>query len=174
MSYIKYSGIPKLTAIPSYCIDVPVGYVTKTIEEFKEDFNLQLNPDFQRGHVWKTSQQKAFVEYLLRGGTTDPIKLNHPNWQYDCKPDDTFVCVDGLQRLTAIMKFEANELKVFGQFKDQFPDKLRQTVTIKIAINSLKTRAQVLQWYLELNSTGTRHTKMELSRVEQLLFTEKH
>ena len=30
----------------------------------REEMGLELNPDFQRGHVWTEQQQIAFLEYL--------------------------------------------------------------------------------------------------------------
>ena len=39
---------------------------------------LQLNPEFQRGHVWTEEQQIAWVEYYLRGGKSgNTIYLNN-------------------------------------------------------------------------------------------------
>ena len=35
-------------------------------------------------------------------------------------------------------------------------------------VNNLKTRADVLRWYLEMNTGGTPHSKEEIKRVEEL------
>ena len=45
--------------------------------------------------------------------------------------------------------------------------------TVRVVTNDLQTREEVLQWYLELNSTGTPHTKKELDRVKALLNRER-
>ena len=44
---------------------------------------------------------------------------------------------------------------------------------IKLKKNNLKTRKEVLQWYIEMNNGGTPHTKEEINRVKILLETEK-
>jgi len=75
---------------------------------------LQLNPDFQRGHVWIENQQIKYIEYILRGGKTARV----------------------------------------------------------IYLNNLKTRKEVLQWYLEFNSYGTIHTEEEINKVKKLLEME--
>ena len=36
---------------------------------------------------------------------------------------------------------------------------------MKININDLPTRKDVLQWYLEMNSAGTPHTKEEINKA---------
>lgn len=75
---------------------------------------MQLNPDFQRGHVWIENQQIKYIEYILRGGKTARV----------------------------------------------------------IYLNNLKTRKEVLQWYLEFNSYGTIHTEEEINKVKKLLEME--
>jgi hypothetical protein len=40
-------------------------------------------------------------------------------------------------------------------------------------VNDLKTREEVLIWYLEMNSGGTPHTKEELDRVKRMLEKEE-
>jgi len=39
-------------------------------------------------------------------------------------------------------------------------------------MNDLKTRAEVLQWYIEFNAGGTPHTEAEINRVRELLKKE--
>lgn len=43
---------------------------------------------------------------------------------------------------------------------------------IRVNINNLQTRKEVLQWYIEFNSGGTVHTKEEIDRVKELLAAE--
>ena len=40
-------------------------------------------------------------------------------------------------------------------------------------VNYLKTRREVLEWYLQLNGGGTPHSQKELDRVRGLLEKEK-
>lgn len=170
---MKIKDIKQLTGEGHYKIDIPLSFFKEKIDKFQKEYNLQLNPDFQRGHIWTEKQQIAFVEFILRGGKTSSIQLNHPNWMTDFKGD--FVCVDGLQRITALIKFINGELPVFnGVYLNNFEDSdslLRYDITIRI--NNLKTRMEVLNWYLEMNSGGTPHTKQELNKVVFLLNEEK-
>lgn len=81
--------------------------------------------------------------------------------------------VDGLQRLTAIRAFINDEIKVFGSRYSEFEDSIRQTNTMRLNVNDLRTRAEVLQWYLDFNSGGTVHSDEELAFVAGLLEGEK-
>lgn len=170
---IKVSEIQKLTGEGHYNVSCPIGYLKGKIEEWQKNLSLELNPDFQRGHIWTIEQQIGFVEFILRGGKTSAFQFNHPEWMNSFKGE--FVCVDGLQRLTALLKFLNNELPVFnGNYLKDFDDPalLLRTYDVYIRINDLKTRKEVLQWYLELNDGGTPHTSEEINKVKELLKTE--
>jgi len=162
---MNFKDIKQLTSAGSYQINMPLLFMEKTLDEWindKEYFNLQLNPDFQRGHVWTEQQQVAYIEYLLKGGkSARVIYFNKPSWGSKAHVQDNyddFVCVDGLQRLTACKKFMNNELKAFGVYLNEFEGKLPMDVDLLFNVNDLKTRKEVLQWYIEFNSGGTVHT----------------
>ena len=116
MKYTKFGDIPQFTRDGNYQCDVNISRVPRWIKDMEEDMNLQLNPDFQRGHVWTEEQQIAWLEFFLKGGKSgNIIYFNCPSWHWSV-PDgayNEFVCVDGLQRLTAICRFINNEIKVF-------------------------------------------------------------
>lgn len=171
---MKFRDIPQFTRQGSYQVDVHLNYFKSAIDRYVEEEGLQLNPDFQRGHVWTEEQQIKYIEYLLRGGKSGNIVyLNNPSWHITQDGWNEFVCVDGLQRLTAIYRFVSDEIKVFDTLYSEFEDSPRMiNATIKININDLRTRQEVLQWYLEMNSGGTVHTNDELNRVRDLLIKE--
>ena len=68
------------------------------------------------------------------------------------------------------MKFQANELKVFGLYYNEFGGDPREVTTrISIRINDLQYEKDVLQWYIEMNEGGTPHTKEEIQKVKNML-----
>ena len=170
---MKFKDIPQFTKDGNYQFNIPLKYLSDKIREWQEDpwYNLQLNPNFQRGHVWTEEQQIKYVEYLLRGGKCARIiYLNKPSWQGEISGDyDDFVCVDGLQRITAVLRFLNNEIKAFGYYYREYEDKLPFRVDLLININNLKTEREVLQWYVDLNEGGTPHTQMEIDKVKQMI-----
>lgn len=169
----KFSDIPIFTRDGSYQVDVDIRHIPGWIKDMEDEMGLELNPGFQRGHVWTRDQQIAWLEFFLRGGKTGNIcYFNCPSWQRDVPEDayNEFVCVDGLQRLTAVCAFVNNEIPVFGSYYREYEDprKLSNTL-LKLNVNDLKTEQEVLQWYVDMNNGGTPHTKEEIKRVEQMI-----
>lgn len=74
-----------------------------------------------------------------------------------------------MQRLTAIQRFVNNEIKVFGFYYNEYTDNLRINQTIKLNVNDLKTKKEVLQWYVDMNTGGTPHTNEEIERVKKMI-----
>lgn len=167
---MKFKDVPKFTSEGQYNANMRLPYFVRWIDENIKELNLQLNPDFQRGHVWTEQQQIAYIEYLIKGGeSATTIYFNHPGWQDTWEGE--FVCVDGLQRITAIQRFLNNEIKVFGHYLNGYEDSkiLLRRLTIKVNINNLQTKKEVLQWYLDMNTGGTVHKKEEIDKVRKMI-----
>lgn len=169
---MKFKDIPQMTQSGSYQVNIAWRYLKGWIESQKEDMNLQLNPLFQRGHVWTEEQQIAYIEFVLRGGKSSRVVyFNCPSWHWNVKPGEynDFVCVDGLQRITAVLRFMNNEIPAFGVLYKDYEDKLGISVDMIINVNDLKTEREVMQWYIDLNSGGTPHTGEEINRVKAMI-----
>lgn len=73
---ININDIPKFTTTSSADrVDSSIRYIIELLEEYKEE-GLDLEPDFQRNYIWTEEQQVKFIEYLLKGGTVNPIYFN--------------------------------------------------------------------------------------------------
>lgn len=172
----SFDAIPQFTRDGSYQADFSPQDMLGFIDRQVTEHGLIIDPDFQRGHVWTKAQQVAYIEFFLRGGKTGRvIYLNDPNWmnfRVTTKPGD-FVLVDGKQRIHAWRRFLTNEIKAFGSYFREFTDQIHpMTQTMKINVNNLGTRKQVLQWYVDFNSGGTVHSKQEIERVRELIALE--
>lgn len=171
----KFRDIPQFTSNGSYEVCYPLPSLVKYINEEIKEMGLELNPDFQRGHVWTEEQQIAWLEYHLRGGKSgNTIYLNNPFWNSTRSPKPgeyaDYVCVDGLQRITAAQRFIGNEIKVFGSYFYEYKDKISiSSTSMFLNVNNLKTEGEVLQWYIDMNSGGTPHTKEEIERVKAMI-----
>jgi hypothetical protein len=167
--------IEPMIGFGNYVVDHELIRFDRSIETWINEDNLNLIPEFQRGHVWQMDQQRSFVEFLLKGGKTSPILLNHPSWLGGYRENCEFVCVDGLQRVTAIRLFLCNQLDVFGYHRSEIDniDTLLRRHSVKLYINNLQTMFEVIKWYLQVNTTGTPHTKEEIKRVQKLLEASK-
>lgn len=146
---------------------------------------VDLNPVFQRGHVWTKEQQIAYVENFLRS----PQSINKTIYLNDLflfnsvskvtaknnMVSDKIVCLDGLQRLTAVLDFINGKFEIFGglRYEDilNSPDKSKilGKCNFDIYYLSLQTNKEVIDFYVDFNAGGTPHTKEEIERVKNLI-----
>jgi len=169
---IRYDSIKKYPR-SYYMVNIPLDSLKINLDRYAESqqkfgYKFELNPDFQRGHVWNYEQKQAYMEYLIRGGTSGrDVYFNHPRWQSDYKAD--MVCLDGLQRITACLEFLNNSISVFhGNFYSDFDMIPFSACMLNFHVLNLKSRKDILYWYIQFNSAGTTHSDEDLSRVIQL------
>lgn len=158
----------------SWRCDVSWKYLENMIVSHSERGSgaLDLEPDFQRAHVWNDAQRTAYIEYILRGGTSGKeLYFNCPGWGKNYR--GPYVIVDGKQRLEAVRRFMRGEIKAFGYYRHEYED-APDITSAKFSWNvaALETRREVLEWYLNFNAGGSAHTSEELERVRKLLEKE--
>jgi hypothetical protein len=158
-----------------YSVNIPWWHLEETLDRYKTEgtHGLNMNPDFQRGHVWTEAQQIAYVEFMLREPQSGrDIYFNHPGWMSTFEGE--FVLVDGKQRIEAALKFLHDEIPAFNHKCSEFGGYKHLPLDVCFIFNiaKLKSRADVLQWYLDFNAGGTPHAKSEIDRVRQLLEAE--
>lgn len=176
---MEWSEIPMFSVWGKYSCDVTWNDLENQIQNYIKEYNLNLDPDFQRGHVWSEDKRIAYVEYALKGGKHNRyIIFNHPGWFSDFKGEMTLV--DGKQRLESVRRFLRDELPIFnGVYRKDFTregkkiKRLTSELNFKFYINDLDTREKLLQFYLDLNTGGVVHTDEEISRVKELLAKEQ-
>lgn len=168
----RFSEIPKFPRA-NYTVHVSWKELEHHISK-DEGLPFVMEPDYQRGHVWSDEQRSAFVEYGLMGGENSMvITTNCPGWMDGW--EGPYELVDGLQRVTAVLKFLRGEIPAFGLRIHEFKDKLLFTTAPNFVwrVCVLPTREEVLKLYLLLNSGGVVHSPEEISRVRGLLEREK-
>lgn len=170
MKITTFQGIPKFTRSAGYAVDVSLRSLPRTLIRYVEEYSLQMSPDFQRGYVWTLEQKQRYTIHLLRCGTAGrDIYFNCVGWNRD-KALGEFVLVDGKQRLDALIGFLSNDFPVFSSYYREFTDRLPLGESgLRFHINDLATRAECLQWYLDLNTGGTVHSATELDMVAELM-----
>lgn len=155
-------------------------YIAKALKGYEADYGgLDLNPDFQRGHVWTSDQKRHFIENALRGVVASGgfvVQFNCPNWDNDNYQGELphgFQCIDGLQRITAIQDFINGEVRPFGLSVEDLDGSSfsmrRSRFRLRIAVHDFQTKADLLKHYLDLNTGGTPHSAEEIDRVRGLL-----
>lgn len=173
--------IPDRVRDPNYNVTVEWAYLDDWLKSAQSYGKLDLDPEFQRGHVWTRDQQIAYLEYVLRGGMGSNVILwNADQWTWlrekgATVPNNVIQLVDGKQRLIAVMMFLNNELPAFGHYLAEFEDAriIKRRFRFEFRINNLQKYDDVLKWYIQLNAGGTPHTAEEIERVKGLLETVK-
>ena len=173
MKHTRFQDIPQFTRWGSYHVDVDWSYLERNLSRWDEDYGVELDPDFQRAHVWSETQQIRYIEFCLRGGKSGrEIYWNCPTFG-GSHETHLIVLVDGKQRLNAVLRFMRNEIPVFGSLRNEYTDSPRlQHGRFSFNVNDLMTRAEVLQWYIDLNDGGVAHTSEEIKKVKALLAKE--
>lgn len=68
---------------------------------------MNLQPEYQRRQVWDRAKQSRFIESLLMNLPVPPVFLYEPEY-------NRYEVMDGQQRLTSIVSFYENRLKLTG------------------------------------------------------------
>ncbi len=167
---------------PRYTVDVQFGGLERALENYQRDWGLNLYPDFQRGHVWTEQQQVAYLEGVFRGtvgASQRIIQFNAPHWETDDHGGDLpneLQIMDGLQRLTAVRRFMASDLAIFTGLRVDDLEGSRYSARrglyrLQFCVHNFTSRADLIMWYVDFNSSGTPHSADEIARVKGLLAT---
>jgi hypothetical protein PPSC2_p0260 len=168
-------------------VDMTLPYLFEYLKSYDDEELLVLNPEFQRGHVWTEQQQIAFIENLLSGkvqhnviifNNLADVAIREPD-VVDKEIENKMICVDGLQRLTAMQRFCNNEIQIydnqlcFDDFVSDVDVKRRilhnRRVRIRLTFTKILKLNELMQYYVDLNSGGTVHSQSEIDRVKQLI-----
>ena len=137
------------------------------------DEPINLDPEYQRDHVWTDEQAENFMGHVIEGGAVPVIIVNRD--LSHGRPDEV---VDGKQRLTAVARWvdggiparlsDGREvyLKDFTEADQRYVLSYSgPTMTIKYVVLD---EADVLDLYIRLNRGGTVHSKEEIDRVRKM------
>ena len=86
--------------------------------ELKQNNMLTVNPEYQRGAVWKDPQQKKLIDSVFRSYPLPLIYLHHKKKTVAGMQREDLEIIDGQQRINALNKFGQNALKLFDPVKD--------------------------------------------------------
>ena len=149
-----------------------------------ENVLLEMNPEFQRGHVWDINKKIAFVENLLRGlDINKTIRFNdltmRPHDNADVVLRNKIVCIDGLQRFTAIIDFIDGKFKVFDKqlsYEDILNNENKAAMRnifshalLRFEFLQITSYKDLLEYYIDLNTGGVAHTQADIQIAKDLL-----
>lgn len=88
--------------------DIDISNQNFTVQAIHKKYTyeeIELNPDFQRSEIWSLKQKSLLIESLL-------INIPIPAFYIDARVSGKWVVIDGLQRLSTIMKFIEDDFKL--------------------------------------------------------------
>ena len=99
------SGIVRL---PLQTTNRPVD----VIRHWRNEGDLNLDTEYQRGHVWGVIRQRNLIRSILSGVPIPSIIVNIRDWGGDY----TVAVIDGKQRITAVLAFIDSIIEVPGEW----------------------------------------------------------
>lgn len=106
---------------------------TETINDLlnlKKNNMLSVNPEYQRGAVWNTTQQKKLIDSVLRGYTLPIIYLHDKKREVAGRMKNDYEIIDGQQRLNSLEIFKEGGLTLFDPVNDdkvaRFPQFIKE------------------------------------------------
>ncbi|MBD3353626.1 MAG: DUF262 domain-containing protein, partial [Candidatus Lokiarchaeota archaeon] len=95
------SRIPDCT----YHVNIGLGGITEAIEQY----NIDLNPKYQRGHVWTEDQESKFVGAILENSRAiSPFWFNWLSIDHHRSHSEV---VDGKQRIKSCIRWINGDIK---------------------------------------------------------------
>lgn len=176
-----------INPIDSYSksVDCDISYVKPFLEALSFDTQFDMIPDYQRGNnIWNRAQQISFLENVYRGIVEKPMIL--VNIPFYLKSEEQFkkenvvvtetrnTCIDGLQRLTAILDFIDGKIRLFNNQVGYEELTTSLTVFRNITVANFRVyqivdKKQLLQYYYDFNFGGTHHSIDERKKIEKMI-----
>lgn len=177
---LKFGAIVDAIPISNYAVDFQMHRLKPQFKLYAEDYgSFEYNADFQRGNVWSLNQQISFIEAIVRNVVPKSlmtITLNCPEFDDSYKGNGDisgFCIIDGLQRVTAIQDFVDGKFKIFN---DQFgyndfdmSSFSFKRHAVRVQIFHFHKKADLLKYYIAINSGGVVHSDDEINRVKEML-----
>ena len=143
------------------------------IRDWDNNNRLELKPDFQRNEVWSRAAQIMLIDTIVKGIPIPKIYIKsvmHNGNTYR-------VVIDGQQRLTAILKFVKNKLRLSKPYSGEFegclfsdlPDEVQNEILrYKIDINEIfnPSEEEIRDLYSRVNKYTVQLNKQELRRAD--------
>lgn len=145
---------------------MPIYHVLRLIEKKR----IVLDPEFQRNFIWDSTRQSRLIESIL-------LRIPLPAFYLDATRDNTYLVVDGLQRLSTLDRFcnqqafalsDLSYLKdLEGKRFDELPGTMQTTLTerTKLTVYTILPETQPQVKFLifhRVNTGGMALTSQEI------------
>lgn len=102
-SKIPYEIPKEVRKITTQAYDKSVADMVRMME----DKDIRLNPEYQRNYVWDNKKASMLIESIILNVPIPVIYVSQ-------EEDDSWIVIDGLQRLNSLKRFFAGKFKLSG------------------------------------------------------------
>lgn len=130
-------------------------------------FGIDMNPDYQRGHVWTEEDKVALIDSIFKG-------IDIGKFAFATKHDMDFYyeIVDGKQRMTAIIEFYENRFRYRGKFFNELSHRDQDYIEnyhVSVADIRGADRNTVMKHFVAMNSQGRVMDSAHLEKVRAMI-----
>jgi hypothetical protein len=157
--------------------DIRISYqqrdVRALLSMYHTSSGLDLDPNYQRGHVWSDDQKVSLIDSIFRN--VDIGKFTVIRRPFSEELDCYYEMLDGKQRTQALIEFYQDGFKYRGRYYSELHPFDRyhfKGYNISYAETEPLTRSQKYRYFLILNTAGTPMSEGHLDKVRDMLATE--
>lgn len=132
-------------------------------------FGVDFNPEYQRDLVWNDEDREALIDSIFKNIDIGKFAYIENDWRDADTP--AYQILDGKQRLTAIIDFYLNKFPYKGLYFNDLSHREQdyfENFTVSVGTAKDMDRAQILKYFLMLNTTGHVVDKKHLQKIEEL------
>lgn len=135
---------------------------------------LDLNPDYQRGNVWKQDDKVFLIDSIFKNIDIGKFTIIRRSWDAYKK---LYEVLDGKQRIIALLEFFEDKLKYKGlKFSELHPIDQHHFEHYNVSFSEASnlSHEQKYRYFLNLNVTGKPVDPNHINYVKQLLKTNQN
>lgn len=124
-------------------------------------------PEFQRDNdKWSLAMQVKYVENVMMGFRDEIYLLSYNSTHTDCR------ILDGLQRTTALLDFQAGKFKIFGDIGyEDVNNNIAMSMTsytTTLRLFQFNDEIEAVEFYIEMNENIT-HSEEDIAKAKAYL-----
>jgi hypothetical protein len=135
-------------------------------------FGVDMNPDYQRGHVWDDNDKVRLIDSIMNGCDIGKFVFIHLPYK---EGGPFYEVLDGKQRITAIIEFYESRFQYKGKYFHEL-SRLDQGEFLRVSVSYAEvrnpTREAKLRFFLSVNTTGRPVEESHIKHVKELLEQE--
>ena len=158
--------------------DIRFSYSQRSLDgllsTYYDGSGMDLDPDYQRGHVWAHEQKVALIDSVFRN--IDIGKFTVIRKPFRENRDHYYEMLDGKQRFTALMEFFEDRFQYRGLYFSELHWRDQnhfENYSVSYAETEPLTDEQKYHYFLKLNVSGRPVDPAHIEKVEKMLEAEK-